>query len=58
MSEEKKKFKVHMRGRNTRQAMLDTCDLVVTMQKGAKVKWSKLKKDLHKASKSAGILKD
>lgn len=56
MSEEK--FKVHTRGRNTRQAMLDTCDLVVTMQKGAKVKWSKLKKDLHKASKSAGILKD
>lgn len=56
MSEEK--FKVHTTGRNTRQAMLDTCNLVVTMQKGAKIKWSKLKKALHKASKSAGILKD
>lgn len=58
MSEGNKKFKVHTRGRNTRHAMLDTCDLVVTMQKGAKVKWSKLAKDLYRASKAAGILKD
>lgn len=58
MSEEKKKFKVHTTGRNTKHELLDTCHLVVTMQKGAKVKWSKLAKDLYIASKSAGILKD
>lgn len=58
MNEENKKFKVHTTGRNTRHRLHDTCYLVVTMQKGAKVKWSKLAKDLYRASKAAGILKD
>lgn len=58
MSEEIKKFKVHTTGRNTKQELIDTCTLIITVQKGEKVKWSKLKKDLRKESELAGILKD
>lgn len=54
---EVKKFKVHTTGRNTKQELIDTCTLVITVQKGAKVKWSKLKRDLYREAKLAGILK-